>query len=71
MLLRLLVLLALAALPLDGALARSGGVRIVRVAKSTKAKSLRRASNPDAERARLLRAEALIRKALPDICRGC
>lgn len=71
MILRILVLLALVGAPFEVVDARERGTRIVRVAPDNRLRRVARASNREAERARLLRAEALIRKALPDICKGC
>ena len=68
MVLRFLILLALAAAPLEPAEAQYRGTRIVRVKRGAGPKGWR---DPAAEQARLKRAEAVLGRKIPDICKGC
>ena len=68
MVLRLLILLAVIAAPLEPVEAQYRGTRIVRVKR---AKGPKWVKDPAAEQARLKRAEAVIGRKIPDICKGC
>ena len=68
MALRFLILLILVAAPLETVEAKQRGTRIVRVAHGARLKWWR---DPAAEQARLKRAEAVLGRKIPDICKGC
>jgi hypothetical protein len=68
MVLRLLILLAVIAAPLEPVEAQYRGTRIVRVKRATGPKWVQ---DPAAELARLKRAEAVLGRKFPDICKGC
>ena len=68
MALRFLILLALAAAPLDLAEAQYRATWIVRVKGGVRPKGVRDLA---AEQARLKRAEALLDRKISDICKGC
>src|SRR5215218_11351405 len=68
MVLRFLILLAVIAAPLEPVEAQYRGTRIVRVKQATGPK---RVQDPAAELARLKRAEAVLGRKFPDVCKGC
>ncbi len=68
MVLRLLILLAVIAAPLEPVEAQYRGTRIVRVKR---AKGPKWVQDPAAELARLKRAEAVLGRKFPNICKGC